>query len=174
MACHGMATQPNAAIDTDAMLFRAALTHARSLASALRDRLGRARGAADWMPSRAPLTDDDLVLQSHAHAWLRAIPRGEHPKQLCRHYPRIANHLAAGWDDLPAIDRLLVDLMVDQRGGRKGFSPRVQAEIQRLYLLHARRKSFARAHGPMAARPAADPPRGLRMVTPAALSSNRS
>lgn len=93
----------------------------------------------DWSQSRAPLIDDDRVMQSHTHAWLRTIPNGLHPKQLCRHYPRIANRIAVNWEHLPVIDRLLTELMVDRRGGRKGFPPRIRQELERLYSLHAKR-----------------------------------
>jgi DNA-binding MarR family transcriptional regulator len=68
----------------------------------------------------APLVDDDRVMLSHTHTWLRSIPNGMHPKQLCRHYPRIANRIATSWGDVPAVDRLLMDLMVDRRGNRPG------------------------------------------------------
>jgi hypothetical protein len=88
---------------------------------------------------RAPLTDDDQVLQSHAHHWLRRIPSGAHPKQLCRYFPRIANCIAAHWHDPLATGHLLTELMVDRRGGRRGFPPRVAADIMGLHRLHARR-----------------------------------
>ena len=93
----------------------------------------------DWAQWRAPLADDDQVLQSHAHYWLRRIPSGLHPKQLCRYYPRIANRIATRWDDARAVGRLLTELMVDRRGGRRGFPPPVAADIVRLHRLHAKR-----------------------------------
>lgn len=91
---------------------------------------------AQW---RAPPTDDDQVLQSHAHLWLRRFPSGVHPKQLCRYYPRIANRIAACWDNASAVSRLLSELLVDRRGGRQGFPPRVVVDILRLHRLHATR-----------------------------------
>jgi len=92
-----------------------------------------------WAYVRAPLTDDDQVLQSRTHHWLRCIPSGAHPKQLCRHFPRVANCIAAHWHDPLATGHLLTELMVDRRGGRRGFPPRVAADILRLYRQHAKR-----------------------------------
>jgi len=139
--------------------------------------------AVDWSRTRAPLVDDDRVMLSHTHAWLRGIPNGLHPKQLCRHYPRIANRIASHWSDVQATDRLLMDLMVDRRGNRMGFPPRIRQEIERLYGLHAKRMTpllrgragAATSARPLTARPpamrTATEPRRVRVATPVAVSS---
>jgi len=114
---------------------------------------------------RAPLTDDDQVLQSHTHHWLRRIPNGAHPKQLCRHFPRIANCIAACWHDPLATGHLLTELMVDRRGGRRGFPPRVAADILRLHRLHAKR--LAGDARPRDAGPQAAPTVPGRVINPA-------
>ena len=131
--------------------------------------------AVDWSRTRAPLVDDDRVMLSHTHGWLRGIPNGMHPKQLCRHYPRIANRIASHWSDAQATDRLLMDLMVDRRGNRMGFPPRIRQEIERLYGLHAKRmtpllRGRPATGGPLS-RPAIDPPRRVRVRTPVSVSS---
>jgi len=145
----------------------------------LRGLFGRPRrlrgGAVDWARTRAPLIDDDRVMQSHTHAWLRGIPNGLHPKQLCRHYPRIANRIARHWLDVQTVDRLLMELMVDRRGNRMGFPPRIRHEIDRLYGLHAKRMTpllrgrFAAS--PSLPRPATEPLRRVRLRTPVSVSS---
>jgi len=132
------------------------------------------RGTIDWSQSRAPLLDDDRVMQSHTHAWLRSIPNGLHPKQLCRHYPRIANRIATHWTDVSAVDRVLMDLMVDRRGNRMGFPPRIRHELDRLYGLHAKRMTpllRGRAHLTPSLRHAAEPLRRVRLRTPMSVSS---
>jgi hypothetical protein len=93
-----------------------------------------------WETRRAALTDGDRVLLSATHLWLRRIPGRFQPKQLCRHYPRIANAIARHWDDQVLGDRLLTDLLVDRRGNRAGFPPRIVDELQMLRRLrvHAR------------------------------------
>jgi hypothetical protein len=158
------------------MLLKAFFLSVRGLLSGLLGRAqSRQRGRADWSRTRAPVIDDDRVMQSHTHAWLRGIPNGLHPKQLCRHYPRIANRIAVNWADVAKVDRLLMDLMVDRRGNRMGFPPRVRQEIDRLYGLHAKRMTpllRGRLHTtPPSARPAMEPPRRVRLRTPVSVSS---
>ena len=93
------------------------------------------RPPIDWAARRAPTADTDRVLVSQTHIWLREIPRSFHPRQLCRHYPRVANQLARHWHDPVQTDRLLIDLMIDRRGGRAGFPARVLDELQALQEL---------------------------------------
>lgn len=156
------------------MLLKAVISNVRRLLGLLGPTNNRPRGP-DWSRTRAPLIDDDRVMLSHAHAWLRGMPNGLHPKQLCRHYPRIANRLATHWGDIQATDRLLLDLMVDRRGNRMGFPPRIRHEIERLYGLHAKRmtpllRGRPRSPAPLS-RPAVEPPRRVRLRTPVSVSS---
>lgn len=102
-------------------------------------RLRHGAQAVHWPEVRAPLVDDDVVLQSPTHLWLRDLSRAVHPTQLCRHHPRVANRIACAWHDPKRADRLLSDLMVDRRGTRRGFPPRIMAEIDRLYRYNAGR-----------------------------------
>jgi hypothetical protein len=158
------------------MLLKAAFLSLRGMLS---EWIGRARPqrrkGVDWSRTRAPLVDDDRVMLSHTHAWLRSIPNGMHPKQLCRHYPRVANRIATKWADVAAVDRLLMDLMVDRRGNRMGFPPRIRQEIDRLYGLHAKRMTpllRGRVHtAPPSLRPANEPLRRVRLRTPVSVSS---
>src|SRR5262245_65632804 len=99
------------------MLLRAVISNVRKLLGLVGRADRRTRGP-DWSQTRAPLIDDDRVMLSHAHSWLRSIPNGLHPKQLCRHYPPIAKRLATHWADVQATDRMLLDLMVHRRGNR--------------------------------------------------------
>jgi hypothetical protein len=121
------------------MSLKAVLHRTRSLLSGLLGHPDDLPKVGDWSHSRAPVVDDDRVMQSHTHAWLRSIPNGIHPKQLCRHYPRVANRIAVNWQHLHVVDRMLTDLMVDRRGDRKGFPPRMREELERLYAYHAKR-----------------------------------
>lgn len=94
---------------------------------------------ADFARLRGPQRDQDRVLQSQTHVWLRRIPSAIHPKQLCRYYPRIANRLAQSWGDKAKVEQIFEDLMHDRRGQRKGFSERVRVEIERLERFHSRK-----------------------------------
>jgi hypothetical protein len=99
----------------------------------------RAADPAEWIPVRSPAKDQDRVLQSQTHVWLRRIPSAIHPKHLCRYYPRIANRLAINWNDKSKVEQIFEDLLHDRRGQRKGFSERVRVEIERLERFHARK-----------------------------------
>jgi hypothetical protein len=101
--------------------------------------LRRRNYAIDWRRLRGPLVDDDVVLQSPTHLWLRDLSRAVHPTRLCRHHPRIANRIAKHWPDPKRTEKLLHDLMVDRRGNRRGFPPRIAEEIDRLYRHNAGR-----------------------------------
>jgi hypothetical protein len=90
----------------------------------------------DWSALRAPLTDADRVLLSETHLWLRKVPRAFHPRQFCLQFPRAANRLARAWDDPVQVDRLLAELLSDQRGDRTGFPPRIVAELKLLRQFH--------------------------------------
>jgi len=95
--------------------------------------------AGDFTRLRGPQRDQDRVLQSQTHVWLRKIPSAIHPKHLCRHYPRIANRLAQSWGEKSKVEQIFEDLLHDRRGQRKGFSERVRVEIERLERFHSRK-----------------------------------
>ena len=152
------------------MSFKAVIHRTRSLLSGLLGHPGDLPRVGDWSHSRAPTIDEDRVMQSHTHGWLRSIPNGVHPKQLCRHYPRIANRIAVNWQHLHVVDRLLTDLMIDKRGDRKGFPPRIRQELERLYGYHAKRmtpllRNRAAMDEPPDPRMAFEPPRRVRLRT---------
>jgi hypothetical protein len=88
--------------------------------------------------TRTPARDRDRVLLSQTHLWLRQIPSSLLPKHLCRLHPHIANRFAECWGDRERFEACIDDLLIDRRGGRKGFSGRVRNEIEQLELLHAR------------------------------------
>jgi hypothetical protein len=56
---------------------------------------------------------------------------------LAAKFARIANLLCAAWDDPPACREYLAGLLVDKRGGRKGFPRAIRDEIQALNTHYA-------------------------------------
>ena len=62
--------------------------------------------------------------------WVDTLPAEIHPLALLREYPRIGNTLARTWNDALALASYLDSLLVDQRGGRRGFPGDVHHEIQ--------------------------------------------
>jgi hypothetical protein len=74
----------------------------------------------------------DEALSGTARIWLRRLPRRQRPLQLCERYPRVANRIAFCWHDAALAEQALDDLLVDRRGGRRGFPLAVVRELQRL------------------------------------------
>lgn len=89
--------------------------------------------------ARALRNAQDDSLSPAAHAWVRGLPVSLRPLELCNVYPRIANRIAAAWDDVAQTHEVFNDLLVDHRGGRKGFASPIAAELLRLQALHERR-----------------------------------
>lgn len=63
--------------------------------------------------------------------WADALPRDVVPHALLARYPRIANQLCRDWGQPDGHDYLYA-LLVDQRGGRRGFPQEVLDELLRL------------------------------------------
>ncbi len=81
----------------------------------------------------------DRVLSVQARQWLRRLPARERPLALCSMYARLANRLAAVWEDPGQTEAVFDELMIDHRGGRLGFPPMVALELMRLHRLHEKR-----------------------------------
>jgi hypothetical protein len=71
--------------------------------------------------------------------WIESLPSSVKPTALLRHYPRIANVLAAAWDDSTAVNSYMECLLRDERGDRKGFPPDVHSDLLTLRDYHAHR-----------------------------------
>ena len=98
---------------------------------------------------RAPPINGDRVMLSDTHHWLRRVPPRIHPKHLCRYHPHLANRLAQCWGDRNRVEQFVDDLLVDRRGGRKGLSTRVAAELLCLERFHAQHMTFKRPRSPL-------------------------
>src|SRR6516165_8990328 len=62
-------------------------------------------------------------------AWVESLPPELRPVALMRDFARIANLIAATWDDLEGFESYMASLLTDKRGNRKGFPPDVRAEL---------------------------------------------
>ena len=69
------------------------------------------------------------ALSSVGQAWLDGLPSRLRPTCTAAAYPRIVNRLALCWRDPELVAKVFADLMVDRRGGRRGFPPAVAAEL---------------------------------------------
>ena len=61
--------------------------------------------------------------------WAAGIPAEVQPLALIQTFPRIANTLARLWHDNIGLQNYLDDLLVDRRGGRRGFPPEIHSEL---------------------------------------------
>ena len=64
-----------------------------------------------------------------ATRWLATLPFDCYPLALAKKFPRIANALATFWTRPDALTSYLGELLVDRRGGRKGFPLDVLDEL---------------------------------------------
>ena len=69
--------------------------------------------------------------------WLASLPQDVRPMELPRQYPRIANRLRQLWKQVARCEEYLDDLLVDRRGTRKGFPPKIVQEVEALREYHA-------------------------------------
>jgi len=85
-----------------------------------------------WEEQRRPLAPSDRALTGKSIDWLLGLPSNARPKVLCEQYPRIANHLADIWANPRDTQLVLMRLLADERGNRKGFSLQIEQEFGRL------------------------------------------
>ena len=87
----------------------------------------------DGKSLRQPPSPYDRSLDKSAANWLRELPLPVRPRATVIRFPRIVNRLARYWDTPAVIEATFDDLLVDKRGGRKGFPPEIQTEIRALF-----------------------------------------
>jgi len=93
----------------------------------------------------------EVVDRAPMQAWLAAVPVAVRPVALAGIYPRIVKRIMLLWDEEAALLAYVEDLVVDRRGGRIGFPPKVAGEIARLHefirVRAAVRRAAAATHG---------------------------
>jgi hypothetical protein len=86
--------------------------------------------ARGWRGERAPQLPEPL-LETTAH-WMDTLPASLRPVALAREFPRIANRLSESWKRPARCDEYFESLLIDHRGGRKGFPSAVAMELSTL------------------------------------------
>jgi hypothetical protein len=61
--------------------------------------------------------------------WVGGLPPAIRPLALLRGFPRIANQLARVWQDARSVAKSMDALLLDRRGGRRGFPVEVQSDL---------------------------------------------
>ena len=85
-----------------------------------------------WEQRRRGPVPTDRALAGTTLDWLLRLPPRVQPRHLAERYPRVVNAIASTWGDRQRSVAVLDDLIVDHRGGRRGFSPDVDAELHAL------------------------------------------
>ena len=73
----------------------------------------------DWSAMRRAAPAGELLKTTVA--WFSELPPDVQPRALVAKYPRIANALCAAWRHPQAFKDFMDELLIDRRGGRKGF-----------------------------------------------------
>jgi hypothetical protein len=70
------------------------------------------------------------VLLPHGRRWMASLPADVRPAKSAERFPRIVNLLALEWANDAGIGALFTSLLIDQRGGRKGFPAEIVRELR--------------------------------------------
>jgi tRNA A58 N-methylase Trm61 len=89
--------------------------------------------ASDSTFRRKPITARDRIVSPQAWSWLESLPSEVRPKALVVQFPHVVNQLALLWRSDADCLHHLRNLMIDERGGRRGFPVAVADEISKLY-----------------------------------------
>jgi hypothetical protein len=92
--------------------------------------------AKGWYGDRAPQPAEQ-VFESTTR-WMQTLPPTLRPVETAKAYPRIVNRIADLWKRPSRCDAYFQTLMLDSRGGRKGFPPAVALEISTLASHYAK------------------------------------
>ncbi|GMV46733.1 MAG: hypothetical protein AMXMBFR66_21310 [Pseudomonadota bacterium] len=103
--------------------------------------------AERWARQRRAPRACDQALTGTARRWLRQLPPRRRPLRLCVAHPRVANRIAWCWADMGLSEQVLEDLLVDRRGGRRGFAPAIVRELRRLREYNAQHRREPRSEG---------------------------
>ncbi|QRX81331.1 hypothetical protein [Glaciimonas sp. PAMC28666] len=88
----------------------------------------------NWEHVRRSESPSDVKLNAATYKWVLTLPVEVWPLWLMKYFPRIANQFADTWGYRSACEALFEQLLMDQRGTRKGFPMTISREIMALKL----------------------------------------
>jgi hypothetical protein len=91
---------------------------------------------SDWAGRRKAQPVDTLLPTTRR--WLDTLPDGYRPLALANQFARLANAIAANWNNPGDCSAFIYSLLHDQRAGRRGFPREVMQDIINLRLYYAR------------------------------------
>lgn len=69
------------------------------------------------------------MLVEATQRWLASLPEPVRPLITSQRHPHVLNRLCAAWSEPARMRRHFLDLLIDQRGTRRGFSFEVHGEL---------------------------------------------
>lgn len=90
----------------------------------------------DPAAQRHPPSPHDATVNRSAAAWMAELPEHLVPRELAHQFPRIVNRLSRFWDSPRMLDTYFQELLIDQRGRRKGFPTKILIELRALAAHH--------------------------------------
>ena len=91
---------------------------------------------SDWV-GRRKAQPAEVLLPATRH-WLDSLPIECRPQVLAKQFPRVANLLAANWNNPRDCNAFVSSLLHDQRGGRRGFPLEVTEDIIKVRMYYTR------------------------------------
>jgi hypothetical protein len=85
-----------------------------------------------WEAQRRTPVPTDRAMAGVTLDWLLGLPAQVRPNQTAERYPRVANRIAQAWLNGQRCEETLNELLLDHRGGRRGFPPEVELELRSL------------------------------------------
>ena len=95
----------------------------------------------NWEGRRRPAEATDHAILGRTVDWILNLDPDARPTHLADSIPRIANALAERWSDPEAAGAYVTDLLVDRRGGRRGFPMQIKRELVMLHLVLRKNRS---------------------------------
>ncbi|MGZ3157758.1 MAG: hypothetical protein ACXU7D_00825 [Burkholderiaceae bacterium] len=83
----------------------------------------------NWSSVRYSTGEEQVKVTKEVMAWLAQLPPEVRPRALAIQYPRIFNKIAELWARPLLCEKYLDELLMDERGTRKGFPPDVATEL---------------------------------------------
>jgi len=100
-----------------------------------------------WAARPRAAEPTDHAILGRTVDWILNLAPDARPMHLADSIPRIANALAERWSDPEAAGEFVSDLLIDRRGGRRGFPPDIKKELVMLHLV-LRRDRLRRPSSP--------------------------
>src|SRR5678815_1727480 len=88
-----------------------------------------------WAARPRAAEPTDHAILGRTVDWILNLAPDARPMHLADSIPRIANALAERWSDPEAAGEFVSDLLIDRRGGRRGFPPDIKKELVMLHLV---------------------------------------